>query len=91
MRTTVELPSDLLRAAKSQAAERGEALKTLFTRAVTRELGRSANAVRELPAVWPLIRSRRKGRTRLTSDDLARIDAEADVASTGGAARRRRR
>ena len=45
MRTTVELPPDLLRAAKARAAERGEALKALFVRAVSRELGRSRRAI----------------------------------------------
>ena len=87
MRTTVELPPDLMRAAKARAAERGEAMKALFTRAVARELGRSTDAVREEHAGWPLVRSGRKGRVHLTNDDLARIDADDDVA---GARRRRR-
>ena len=95
MRTTVELPSDLMRAAKARAAERGEALKELFTRAVTRELGRSPNGVHQEPAAWPLITSTssRKATVRLTNADLARIDAAADADSVKGAsqaARRRR-
>jgi hypothetical protein len=90
MRTTVELPPDLMRAAKAQAAERGEALKSLFTRAVTRELGRSAPAVREERAVWPLIASKRKGQVRLTNDDLARIDAGDEAGARASVKRRRR-
>jgi len=90
MRTTVELPHDLLRVAKSRAAERGEALKTLFTRAVSHELGRSAPAGTGEDAAWPLIRSRRKGTVRLTNADLARIDASDDVATAARAPRRRR-
>lgn len=89
MRTTVELPPPLLRAAKARAAERGEALKTLFTRAVTRELGQSAHE-RDQPAVWPLIASGRKGTVRLTNDDLARIDDSAEAGRTSPATRRRR-
>jgi hypothetical protein len=34
MRTTVELPPHVMRAAKARSAERGESLKTLLTRAV---------------------------------------------------------
>ena len=90
MRTTVELPPPLLRAAKARAAERGDALKTLFTRAVTRELGQSAKTDRSQPPVWPLIASARKGAVRLTNDDLARIDDRADAAPSGRASRRHR-
>jgi len=90
MRTTVELPSDLLRAAKARAAERGEALKALFVRAVSRELGRSASGARDEHATWPLISSRRKGATRLTNDDLARIDAAEEAGEAAVAHRHRR-
>ena len=41
MRTTVELPPELMREAKAHAAARGESLKALLTRAVASELGRS--------------------------------------------------
>ena len=89
MRATVDLPPTLLSAAQARAADRGEALKTLFTRAVTRELDRFAHAVRDGQAVWPLITSGRKGTVRLTNDDLARIDAGEDEARAGRATRRR--
>lgn len=52
MRTTVEMPSELMQAAKVRAAERGETLKDLVTRAVAREL--------RVPE-----RRRRSGRVRL--------------------------
>jgi hypothetical protein len=38
MRTTVDLPDELIRAAKARAAERGETLKELFTRLLAREV-----------------------------------------------------
>jgi hypothetical protein len=41
MRTTVELPPDLMKEAKARAAARGESLKALLTRAVASELGKS--------------------------------------------------
>lgn len=40
MRTTVDLPDELMRAAKARAATRGESLKELLTRAVATEIGR---------------------------------------------------
>ena len=87
MRTTVELPPELMRAAKARAADRGEALKALFTRAVTRELGRSARAGGDERAEWPLVRSAYPGKVRLTNDDLGRIDSGDTVRGV----RRRRR
>lgn len=38
MRTTVDLPADLMHAAKIKAARRGETLKDLFTRAIAHEV-----------------------------------------------------
>jgi hypothetical protein len=43
MRTTVDLPDELFRAAKARAAQEGESLKELFSLAVAHELGRSSN------------------------------------------------
>ncbi|MBI4473742.1 MAG: hypothetical protein HY646_13830 [Acidobacteria bacterium] len=43
MRTTVELPPELMRQAKACAAARGESLKALLARAIASELGRSAH------------------------------------------------
>lgn len=90
MRTTVELPPDLMRAAKARAAERGEPLKVLFTRAVTRELGRPSKVARQESVAWPLIVSKQRAKVRLTNDDLARADAAADVRQSRRSARRRR-
>jgi hypothetical protein len=39
MRTTIDLPPTLLRAAKARAAQRGESLKDLVSRAVAHEVG----------------------------------------------------
>lgn len=38
MRTSLDLPPDLMRAAKVRAARRGESLKDLFTRAIAHEV-----------------------------------------------------
>jgi hypothetical protein len=39
MRTTIDMPPTLLRAAKARAAEHGESLKDLVNRAVAHEVG----------------------------------------------------
>lgn len=39
MRSTIDMPDPLMRAAKARAADRGESLKDLVNRAVARELG----------------------------------------------------
>jgi hypothetical protein len=89
MRTTVELPPDLMRAAKARAAEQGLSLKEFFSRAVSAELGRQALYVREGAAAravtghqrvrLPIIASKRPGKVRLTNADLADIEAADDL------------
>jgi hypothetical protein len=39
MRTTIDIPPNLMRAAKARAAEHGESLKDLVNRAVAHEVG----------------------------------------------------
>ena len=39
MRTTIDMPNPLMRAAKARAAERGESLKELVNRAIAHEVG----------------------------------------------------
>jgi len=42
MKTTLELPDELFRLAKSRAAQRGTTLKSLITQALQKELGQNA-------------------------------------------------
>jgi len=42
MRTTIDMPTPLMRAAKARAAEQGESLKDLVNRAVAHEVGMPA-------------------------------------------------
>jgi hypothetical protein len=91
MRTTVELPPDLMRAAKARSAESGESLKALLTRAVAAELGnepsRSAARAR---VTLPLFGAASGPRARPSSADLERALADADAAHAGAPAGRRR-
>jgi hypothetical protein len=89
MRTTVELPPDLMRAAKARSAERGESLKSLLTRAVEAEL--QAVASRTRPAfrvALPLFGNAQQPAVRISNADLERALAEADRVSTGRPGRR---
>jgi hypothetical protein len=82
MRTTVDFAADVMREAKARAAERGESLKTLLTRAVTTELGRRASA--SAPAgrvVLPLFGRPDRPPAQPDNADLERAIADDDAAT----------
>jgi hypothetical protein len=80
MRTTVDLPPTLLRAAKARAAEDGESLKDLVTRAVAREVGLPATARGKAGRVTlPLIARDAAPTVLVTNDDIADALDAADV------------
>lgn len=81
MRTTIELPADLLRAAKSRSAERGESLKALLTRALAAELQVSPQPGSRSRVQLPLFGSRAGPPVRVTNQDLERALADADVSA----------
>lgn len=76
MRTTVDLPEPLLRAAKAKAATSGETLKVLFERAIAREVGAPGVGEPSVDVEYPLVRSRRVGHdfTNEELDDLLATD-----------------
>lgn len=78
MRTTVELPPELMRAAKARATESGESLKTLLTRAVEAELHSAAVANGQRARVQLPLFGRRGRVVHLTNADLERALASAD-------------
>ncbi len=79
MRTTVELPPELMRAAKARAAQQGESLKDWFTRAVANALGRSAQATTAVPGPWPVFGKPGGKKVRITNAFLSEIEAAEDV------------
>ena len=95
MRTTVEFPPALIRAAKARSAALGESLKALLARAVTAELGgyavdTASRARVQLPlfgepgrAAGPLV--------NLTNADLERALADVDATRAAAHSSRRRR
>jgi hypothetical protein len=76
MRTTIDLPDDLIRAAKARAAERGESLKELFTRAIVGELGGPPKALRMGKVALPLV-----GRGAEPTITMTNVDIESALAA----------
>ncbi len=80
-RTTVDIPSPLFRELKARAAEQGETLRMLITRAIEVELGHRSAAGATPPhrVKLPLIRHKGGPKLRITNQLLARLDAEDDL------------
>jgi hypothetical protein len=78
MRTTIEMPTALMRAAKARAAEEGESLKDLVSRAVAREVGLPATQKGKTGRVTlPLIARDATPAVVVTNDDIEdAFDAE---------------
>lgn len=91
VRTTVDLPSDLVRRAKARAATRGESLKALFTRALSAELGRDPDSRTRGRVRLPLIAADAKAKpVAFTNEDLERVLADEDAQRVRSQRRRRR-
>jgi len=85
MRTTIEMPTTLMREAKARAAERGESLKDLVNRAVARELGLASTQKRKQGRVTlPLIGREAAPTVLITNDDIAAALDEDDVERYAG-------
>jgi hypothetical protein len=77
MRTTIDLPPDLMHAAKVRAAQRGESLKDLFTRAIEHEVGGPQKGRSAGKVTFPLIGRDSEPRVEVTNADIeAAFDAE---------------
>ena len=80
MKTTIELPEELFKAAKVTAARRRITLKTLFTQALRKEInppsGASSSFIEMNEDALPYLAKRG---TRVTSAEIDRLDEE-----TGG-------
>jgi hypothetical protein len=78
MRTTIDMPTSLMRAAKTRAAEQGESLKDLFNRAIAHEVGLPATPQGKTGRVTlPLIGHDAAPTVLVTNDDIeAALEAE---------------
>ena len=72
MRTTIDMPDALMRAAKERAADRGESLKDLVNRALARELRLPSVPKRKTGRVTlPLVAPDAAPAVLVTNDDIA--------------------
>jgi plasmid stability protein len=78
-KTTLELPTDLIRRVKARAAEQGRSMKSLVTEALENTL-RPGEPARSAPTGWRAVFGRAKpGSTRDVDrriDELRRVDPE---------------
>lgn len=84
MRTTLDLPDELLKRAKIAAIERGLTLRELVGSALAKDLASGPTPAPARPRVkFPLFSSVRPGSLELTTADLARAEADEDVRRHG--------
>jgi len=74
MRTTLDLPDDLFRKAKAEAALRGVPLKILFTNALRQELTtKKVHPKSSTLAKLPLIKTKRKDRFNISREQIDEV------------------
>ncbi len=83
MRTTLELPDELLERAKIAAAERGVTVRELIGSALAKDLASPPPALTGKRVRFPLFSSARPGSLELTNADLARVEDEEDLRQLG--------
>lgn len=84
MRTTIDLPAELLRSAKVRAVEQGLSLKELFARALSRELGVRATEHVHTRVSLPLVGVADHPKVDVSNEDMADIFAAEDAEKYGG-------
>ena len=79
MRTTLDLPDELLKRAKIEAVERGTSLRDLVGAALERELNRPTEPkpVRKR-ARFPIFDSNAPGSLRLSNAGIAKLEGDED-------------
>jgi hypothetical protein len=85
MRTTLDLPDELLREAKITAVRRRTTLRALVKQALARELGTDGRGPAGKRARLPIFPSRAPGALDVTSEDLAGLESREDARRHGRA------
>ena len=83
MRTTIDLPDEVMQAAKVRAAQRRESLKDLFRRAVAHEVGAQGGSRAGGRITLPLIGGGAGPTVELTNDDIAAVFEAEDIERYG--------
>lgn len=85
MRTTIDIPDEIMRQAKIAAVERGVTLRELVGSALRRDLARPAGAPtptrRRLR--FPIFPSRRPGALQAKDGNLSRVELEEEARRNG--------
>ncbi len=77
MRTTVDIPAELMHAARVRAAERGETFKDLVTRAIAYELRVPARSAPAGRVSLPLVSAKTRPDASISNADIeAALDAD---------------
>ena len=85
MRTTLDLPADLLKRAKIAAVERGTSLRQLVGEALEGELREPRERPKPRRVRFPIFDSKSRGALRLTNARIAALEAREDVRRHGRA------
>lgn len=86
MRTTLDLPDELLKRAKIEAVQRGTSLRALVGAALARELSRPSNPrPTRRRAHFPVFASKAPGALRLSNTVIAELEADEDARRHGRA------
>lgn len=84
MRTSIDLPDELLREAKIAAVNRGVTLREIVTEALDHELHGTPAQPQALKTLdFPLIRSGVPGSLRITAEDIRCVEEEDDLRGMG--------
>ncbi|HRQ64404.1 MAG TPA: hypothetical protein PKZ76_06010 [Xanthomonadaceae bacterium] len=79
MRTTIDLPDDVLRRAKIKAVERGSSLREFVVAAIRRELKESSPAPRRRMTCPPIKLAADSPLRTLSPDEIKRLDSEVEI------------
>lgn len=83
MRTTLDLPDDILKRAKIVAVERGTTLRELVGQALVRELAQPATQTAPRRGRFPYFPSARPGHVALTNAQIAALEVAEDIQNLG--------
>jgi hypothetical protein len=86
VRTTLDLPDDLLKRAKIEAVHRGTSLRDFVGAALARELNQPSEPKPTRKRVqFPIFESKAPGALHLTDTEIANLEAEEDARRHGRA------
>jgi len=84
MRTTLDLPDDLLKRAKIEAVERGTSLRDIVASALEREFSRPSDPTKKQKRTkFPIFASAAPGSLRLSGAGIAKMENDEDARRHG--------